>query len=80
MLGIYKTLTCIYSQTELQVHIYYLLWAICFCLSFRPSSSPLSNLKCSQNEMLKYKYNLMYEIPFTIIVIDAYIIIVVLKF
>ena len=30
--------------------------------------------------MLKYKYNLIYGIPFIIIVIDAHIIIVVLKF
>ena len=30
--------------------------------------------------MLKYNYNLIYGIPFTIIVIDAHVIIVVLKF
>ena len=63
------------------MYIYYLLWATGFGLSFRPSSGPLSNSKCSQSEMLKYKYNLIYGIPFTIIVIDARIImqVVVLK-
>ena len=78
--GFYKILNCMYSQTQLQVYIYYLLWAIGFGLSFRPFSGPLSNLKCSQSEMLKYKYNLMYGIPFTIIIFDARIIIFVLKF
>ena len=66
VLGIYKILTCIYSQTQLQVYmyIYYLLWAAGFGLSFRPSSGPLSNSKCSQSEMLKYKHNLIYGIPY----------------
>ena len=49
-------------------------------LFFRPSSGPLSNLKCNQSEMPKYKCNLVYGIPFTVIVIDAHIIIVVPKF
>ena len=80
VVGIYKILTCIYSQTQIQVYIYNLLWATGLGLSFRPSSGPLSNLKFSQSEMINYKYNLMYGIPSTIIVIDAHIIIVGLKF
>ena len=62
------------------VYIYYLLWVTCFDLCFRPSSGPHSNLKCSQSEMLKYKYNLIYGIPFAIIVTDAHITVAVVKF
>ena len=49
-------------------------------LFFRPSSGPLSNLKRCQSKMLKYKYNLICGIPFTIIANEANIIIVVLNF
>ena len=59
VLRIYKILIYVYSKTLLQVYIYYLLWATGFCLSFRPSSGPFSNLKCCQGEMLKYKLTLL---------------------
>jgi hypothetical protein len=55
---------------------YNLLWETGFGLSFLDH---LSNLKCSQVEMPKYKYKLIYGIPFTINVTDAHIRVVVLK-